>query len=151
MKVGQQAVQAVGHRRARRAPGLIGRSEHEVVDQKLGAAVEQLGEGPRPVVGIKPVLLLDRNPGQFAALARQLVRHPGVLLLALKQLVMGGLPLLTADNLVVSHLVLSPLSSPAARWSRFARFRSVCLDTTEDWNEPAIPFPGGRGHYMQGI
>jgi hypothetical protein len=26
-------------------------------------------------VGVDPVLLLDRDPGQLAALARQLVRH----------------------------------------------------------------------------
>jgi hypothetical protein len=61
-----------------------------------------------PVVGVEPVLLLDRDPGQLAALARQLVPHPGVLLLALKQLVTSGLPLLTADNLVIRHRVLSP-------------------------------------------
>src|SRR4029453_11068164 len=39
----------------------------------------------------------------LAALAGQLVPHPGVLLLALKQLVTSGLPLLTVDNLVIGH------------------------------------------------
>ena len=51
-------------------------------------------------------VLPDRDPGQLAALARQLVSHPGVLLLALKQLAASGLPLRTADNLVICHRVL---------------------------------------------
>src|ERR1035438_9239929 len=75
-------------------------------------AVEEPGQSPRPVVGVEPVVLLDRDPGQFAALARQLVRHPGVLLLALKQLIPSGAPLLTADNLVIRHRVLSPSRVP---------------------------------------
>ena len=40
-----------------------------------------------PVVGAEPVLLLDRNPGQLTAPARQVVRHPSLLVLALNQLV----------------------------------------------------------------
>jgi hypothetical protein len=64
-----------------------------VVDQKLGPAVEELGQGPRPVIRVESVLLLDRDPRQLATLSRQLVRHPGVLLLALKQLVTSCVPI----------------------------------------------------------
>jgi hypothetical protein len=60
-----------------------------------------------PKSTLKPVFLLDRDPGQLAALARQFVRHPRVLLLALKQLLTSGLPLLAADNLVIRHLLVS--------------------------------------------
>lgn len=77
----------------------------------MGAAVEEFGQRPGPVVGVEPVLLLDRDPGQLAALARQLVRHRGVLILGLEQLGTSGLPLLAADNFVIRHRVLSPFLS----------------------------------------
>jgi hypothetical protein len=38
------AVDRVGDRRVDRAPGLVGRPEHEVVDEELGSPIEQLGE-----------------------------------------------------------------------------------------------------------
>jgi hypothetical protein len=79
-----------------------------VVDQQLGAAVEQLGQGRRALLGVEAVGLVDLDPGQLAALAGQLVAESGVVLLALEQFVAGGLPLLAADNLVVSHRVLPP-------------------------------------------
>jgi len=75
----------------------------------LRVAVEQLGQGPRPVVGVEPVFLVDRDPGQLVALARQLIAPPGVLLLTLQQLRTNGLPLRTADNLVIRHHVSSYL------------------------------------------
>jgi hypothetical protein len=52
-----------------------------------------------------------------------------VLLLALKQLVTSGLPLLTADNSVIRHRALSP--APVMSVLQFCRvscgFRSACL------------------------
>jgi hypothetical protein len=56
-----------------------------VVDQQLRAAAEQSGQGPRSVVGVEAVLLVDAGPRQLAALPQQLVAGPGVLLLALQQ------------------------------------------------------------------
>jgi hypothetical protein len=73
MQVRQEPVEAIGHRRVDRAPRLVARSEHEVVDQELRAAVEDLGQSPRPVVGVELVLLLDRDPGQLTALVRQFI------------------------------------------------------------------------------
>ena len=93
----------VGHRRAGRAAGLVARAEHEVVDEQLAAAVEQLRQRARAVVGREPVLLLDPDPGQLAPLPGQLVAQPGVLLLAREQLVAGGRPLLAAHDLVIGH------------------------------------------------
>src|ERR1700743_1212003 len=123
MKVRQGALEAIGYRRVDRASRLVTRPEHEVVNQQLRAAAEELGQGPRPVVGGEPVLLLDRHPGQLAALARQLVPHPGVLLLALQQLVTSGLPLVTADDLVIRHRVLPPFKSSCGPTPRRARRR----------------------------
>src|SRR4029453_6702080 len=111
LQVRKQGVQGVGDGGVDRVAGLVAGDENEVVDQQLGAAVEQLGQGPGSVVGVEAVGLVDRDPGQLPALERQLVAHPGVGLLALEQLVAGGLPLLRADNLVLGHCVLSPFES----------------------------------------
>jgi hypothetical protein len=53
-----------------------------VVDEELGATVEELCQSPRALIGRESVLLLDQNPRQLAALPRELVGHPRVLLLA---------------------------------------------------------------------
>jgi hypothetical protein len=106
--VGQLGVQGVGDGGIDRVAGHIAGTEHEVVDQQLGAAVEQLGQGPGAVVGVEAVVLVDRDPGQLPALAGQLVAGPGVGLLALQQRLAGGLPLLRADNLVLGHRLLPP-------------------------------------------
>ena len=84
-------------------PAVVGRPEHEVVDEQLGAAVEEIGEGLRAVLGPEPVLLLDPDPRQPAPLPGQLVAAAGELLLLLEQLVALRLPLLLRGDLVVSH------------------------------------------------
>ena len=76
----ERAVDGVGHRRAGRAAGLVARAEHEVIDEQLGAAVEQLRQRARAFVRLEAVLLLDANPGQLAPLPGQLVTQAGVLL-----------------------------------------------------------------------
>jgi hypothetical protein len=48
-----------------------------VVDEQLGATVEELRQRPRALVGVEPVLLLDRNPRQLAALPGELVASLG--------------------------------------------------------------------------
>jgi hypothetical protein len=52
-----------------------------VVDEQLRAAVKQIGECLRPVIGIEPVVLLDWDPRQLAPLSGQLVASAGELLL----------------------------------------------------------------------
>ena len=99
---GSQGVQGVGDGGVDRVAGLVAGAEHEVVDQQLGAAVEQLGQGPGSVVGVEAVGVVDSDPGQLAALAGELVTHPGVGLLALQQLRAGGLPLLARSTTLCS-------------------------------------------------
>jgi hypothetical protein len=124
LQVGQQGVQGVGDGGVDEVAGLVAGAEHEVVDQQMAAVVEQLGQGRWAVVGVEAVGLVDRDPGQLAALAGQLVADPGVDLLALQQLLAGGLPLLRADNLVLGHHGWPP------RWRAFLR-RSVLATCTE--------------------
>jgi hypothetical protein len=103
VEVRQDAVDAVRHRRADGAGGLVALPEHRVVDEQLGATVEELRQRPRSLLRFEPVLLLDGHPGQLAALPGELIPHPRVLLLALEQLVACGLPLLAASQLVLRH------------------------------------------------
>src|SRR5918995_5311809 len=99
----QDAVDGVRARRAHWAAGLVARAEHEVVDEELGATVEELRQVLRALVGLEPVPLLDRDPRQLAALPCELVAHPGVFLLASQQLLAGRLPFLAAADLVIRH------------------------------------------------
>jgi hypothetical protein len=71
-QVREQAVDGVGDRRVRRVPGLVAGAEHKVVDEQLGAPVEQLAEGLLAVVRVESVLLLHRDPRQLAPLPREL-------------------------------------------------------------------------------
>jgi hypothetical protein len=68
--VGQLGVQGVGDGGVDGVAGHIAGAEHEVVDQQLGAAVEQLGQGPGALLGVEAVRLGDLDPGELAALAR---------------------------------------------------------------------------------
>jgi len=75
----------------------------KVVDEQLLAAAEEFGERLVAVLGLEPVLLLDRNPRQLAPLARQLVAAAGELLLVFQQLVTLRLPFLVRADLVCRH------------------------------------------------
>src|SRR4051812_50077475 len=79
MQVRERAVDGVGHRRAGRAAGLVAGAEHEVVDEQLAAAVEQLRQRARAFVRLEAVLLFDANPGQLAPSPGQFVTQAGLL------------------------------------------------------------------------
>ncbi len=81
-EVDPDPVEPIGNRRAAWATLRPVWSEHEVVDEQLGATVEELRQRPRALVGVEPVLLLHRHPRQLAPLAGDLVAEPRVLLLA---------------------------------------------------------------------
>src|SRR5262245_13263610 len=82
LEVRQQAVEAVRGRRAGRTPRLVVRPEHEVVDDQLPAAVEQLRQRAFAVLGVQAILLLERDPWELAALLGNVVAEPRELLLA---------------------------------------------------------------------
>src|SRR5215211_2386915 len=92
----------------------------------MRSAVEELGQGHGPALGVELVVLLDRHPSQLAALTRELVRLPRVLLLALDQLLASGIELLPLDNIVICHRVSSP-SRQGYLWRRTCR--SLSRDT----------------------
>ena len=83
------------------------RAEHEVVDEQLRAAVEQLAQRLGALVGVEPVVLLNANPRQLAPLPRKLVAQPGVLLLAVEQLLACGEPFVTCFPVLWSVMDVS--------------------------------------------
>src|SRR4029453_10138664 len=97
------------------------RAEHEVGDHQLRAAVEQLEQVLRPVLGLEGVLLLDPHPGELTALPSEFVAGPCVLLLALQQLSARGHPLFTRSDAAPRHrAVLDSSIEP-----RFRRRRAI--------------------------
>src|SRR6266568_3127630 len=77
------SIGVVGHEGAARADLILTRREHEVLDQKLAAALEQIGE-PLPAAGpLEGVLLVDADPRQLAAQPRDLIAAP-------RQVLFGG-------------------------------------------------------------
>jgi hypothetical protein len=61
--VHHDGVEVVGPERADATAGLVLRVEHEVVDEELAAAVEQLGQRLLAVGAVEHVFLLDALPG----------------------------------------------------------------------------------------
>src|SRR5439155_4065503 len=89
-----------------RAERVVG-AEHDVVGEQLRAPVEELGESLLAVLGVKLVLLLDRNPGEIATLSRDLLVLLRLLGLEPGELVPGHLPFLAGCNPVLGHLISS--------------------------------------------
>ena len=81
-EVNDGAVEAVRDRRTGRTRCRVFRPEHDVIDEQLTAAIEQLRQRARALVGREAVLLVDPNPRQLLALPRELIAQPRVLLLA---------------------------------------------------------------------
>src|SRR5437868_10082665 len=94
------AVEVVGPERARLAAGLPVGAEHEVVDDELAAAVEQVGEARLAARAGELVVLGDLDPGQVAARGGEPLALVGELLLAGEQLLAGLEPLGARNDLV---------------------------------------------------
>src|SRR5262249_29823269 len=116
LQVGQDAVHAVGDRRARRTTRRVGRAEHEVIDEELRAAVEQLRDGLLARLGLEAILLLERDPGQLAAGPGEPGAEPRVRLLARGARLGCGGPLFAGSDLVMGHFFLLVVVTAARLW-----------------------------------
>jgi hypothetical protein len=125
LKVHGEAVKAIRDRRACRAAAAVLGAEHEVIDEKLRASSEQIGERRHALLGLETVLLVDSNPRQPLLPLRQFVATPRQRLLGLEQLQPGRKPLFTCSDLVVNHCF-----SPSCRLPTSCSV-SVTLDTHE--------------------
>ena len=100
---------------AGRTPRRVIGPEHEVVNEELRAAPEEVCQRGAPRVGLEPVLLADPNPRKLLSPPRQLVAAPRQLLLFLEQLEPGGKPFLRRYDVVFPTQIL--------------RFRHSCFFT----------------------
>src|SRR3954463_4152144 len=98
-----EAVEAIGDRRARRAACGVIRAEHEMVDEELRAPSEQLWQRRAALLGIEAVLFVDTDPRQLLSPARELIATPRQLLLGFQQLEPGGKPLFTRSGCMFRH------------------------------------------------
>src|SRR5262249_12677445 len=94
-------------RAGRAASGIVG-PEHEVVDEELRTASEEVGQRGVPLVGLESILLVDSNPRQLLPPLRQLVAAPRELLLRLEQREPRCQPLFTCPDSVCRHRSFSP-------------------------------------------
>src|SRR5262249_38173014 len=99
----EDPVEAVGDRRARRAPAGKIRSEHEMIDEELGASTEEVRERSAPVIGLESIRLADAHPRQLLPAPRQLVALARERLLGLEQLEARREPLFPCPGLVLRH------------------------------------------------
>jgi hypothetical protein len=98
LQVDDVRVEVVGPERAALAAGVPARIEHEVVDDELAAAGEELRQRASSVRPLEDVLLLDALPRQVTSLAPQLVPQPRELLLLREQLLPLGQPLVVLHH-----------------------------------------------------
>ena len=75
-QVDDGAVEPVRDRRAGRTPRRVVGPEHEVVEEELRAASEEVCQRGAPLVGLESILPVDPNPGQLLTPPRQLVAAP---------------------------------------------------------------------------
>jgi hypothetical protein len=103
--VKQQPFEPVGEVRAPGASSdLKVRAEHDVVGEKLRAALEQLGELLLAVLGVERVFLLHRYPGKLAPLPLDFLIALSLLRLELGELVARRLPFLPGSDPMFWHL-----------------------------------------------
>ena len=67
LDVHQGSLDVVGFERAADAAFVPARPEHEVLDDELAAAVEQIGQRLLALRRVEQIGLVDLDPGQFAS------------------------------------------------------------------------------------
>src|SRR5215471_2014470 len=113
IEVHDYAVEIVRPTRAMRATGIPIWTEHEVIDDQLTAAVEQLRQGLVSVRPLEYIILAHALPGQLAALLAQPIAHARELLLLDQELLARSDPFVVRYDLVLCHCdLLRPHGTP---------------------------------------
>jgi hypothetical protein len=99
----QRALHLVATERTANTALLPLRPEHEVLDDELAAAGEQVGERLLAIGPVEHIALVNLDPGQLAALARQLVMCPKMRFLLGEQRAARCQPFVAGDGLVRLH------------------------------------------------
>jgi hypothetical protein len=98
------------------APREYAGPEHDVVGQKLRAALEQVLEALLAVLGVESVVLVDRNPRKLEPLPADLLVALRLLGLDLRELLARRLPFLTDSSPVLGHHLLPSGCCPNRSW-----------------------------------
>src|SRR6516165_3980094 len=113
IEVHDYAVEIVRPTRAMRATGIPIRTEHEVIDDQLTAAVEQLRQGRVSLRALEYISLVHALPGQLAALLAQPIAQARELLLLDQELLARSDPFVVRNDLVLCHCdLLRPHGTP---------------------------------------
>ncbi|NYJ15087.1 hypothetical protein GGI64_006192 [Rhizobium leguminosarum] len=104
----------IGQEGAAGAAGIPIRAEHEMIDQKLAAAVKEIGERLLSLGRVEDVILIDLHPGQRQPFGVDAVAQLRRLLFLQQQGTAGFDPLLTGHNLIL-HGMRPPPALPASR------------------------------------
>src|SRR5262249_43454881 len=99
----RDAIEAICPERAVLAALVPVRPVHEVIDQQLAAALEQLRKGLAAVRPVEDVVFLRFHPRKRAALLAQLVALPGKLLLFRQKPRSGSEPLILRNDWMIPH------------------------------------------------
>src|SRR6476659_3521083 len=105
------AIEAVGDRRAGWAARLVVRSEHEVIDDQLRAAAEQVRQARLAILGAEPIVLFDPNPGKRLPALGKIVAGASQLLFGAEQLQPRLQPFRPAGDGMCRHLSASATAS----------------------------------------
>lgn len=96
----KRSIEMIREERAARASSLPIRTEHEVIDDQLAAAIEEIGKRFPAGRRIENIVFLDLHPGQGHALRIDAIAQMRCLLLAGKQLTAGLQPYVSGNDLV---------------------------------------------------
>jgi hypothetical protein len=106
-KVRDDSVESIRDRGARGASGGVVRAEHEVIDEQLRSALEEIRERYRPVVAFECIVLVDANPGKLLSASGQLVAAPRQLFLIGEEFEAGREPVFArSDRMCFRHCAL---------------------------------------------
>src|SRR6266568_849948 len=92
-------------------------AKHEVVDEELTVATEEIGEGDFAVGGFEGVIFFDGRPGKLAALGGEFVAEVGELFFFGEVGFAGFEPFFGRNNLMSIHGLLrlkDPIFTPLA-------------------------------------
>ena len=118
-EVHERPVDVIREERAAPAAFLPLRREHEVVDDELAPAVEEVGERLLAVRPVEDIARLHADPGEPASLRAQLIAAPREFLLLLEELFPGDEPLVARHDSRTIHLALlrsGARARPAPAW-----------------------------------
>ena len=96
-------VEVVGPEGTARAAFLPCRAEHEMIDEQLAPALEQIRKGLPAVRALELVVPVNQHPGQAPPLGRQFVPETGQLLLLVEQRNPRLEPVFPRNDLVIRH------------------------------------------------